>query len=646
MEELLAQFLIEGRELIQQASEDLLAMDGAGVDHARLDSAFRAVHTLKGSVGLFDLAPMGRALHAAEDLLDVLRRDGTGLAGFLDPLLACLSACEEWLDALEREGGLPPGAAEQASRIEAALRHSLPSGEVAKAKEDGADWAAPLIAEEEGAIAAAQAAGQTVLALRYSPAEDCFFLGDDPLAILRQVPELLALRVSPREPWPPAAEFAPFSCNLRFEALTTAPAEEVRRILRFMPDQISLAPVPVATAGLVEGSGEQAARFLRVDTGRVDHLLSVIGEMMVAKNALAALVERVAGLDRELGRALGERRQELDRLTGEAHRAIIGLRMVPLSQTFRRFPRLMREASSELGKPLVFDIQGEEVLADKAVADGLFQPLLHLLRNALDHGIEPVARRAAAGKPGAGRIRLEAARRGDLIVVTVTDDGAGIDPKAMREAAVRRGLLTAEAAQALDDTAAMELIFTPGFSTAARVTALSGRGVGMDAVRTAVEAMGGRVSLSSQLGQGTVARLSLPRAAVITTVITVMVRGEEFGVPIEGIAETLRLPRGAIEPIGGGEAFVLREKTVPLLRLDRLLGHEASAEPAGEMARLLVVTAGAQQVGIEVDAVTGRADVLLRPLSGLLTGVPGLQGTALQGDGRVLLVLDMAELLA
>jgi two-component system chemotaxis sensor kinase CheA len=648
MDELLAQFLIEGRELVQQASEDLLALERDGVSPARLDSAFRAVHTLKGSVGLFDLAPVGRALHLAEDLLDAMRGQRIGAGGeVLDPLLACMGRCESWLEAFEKQGALPPASLEQCRQIEAALRRCLPgAAAVAEAPAAAAaaaaavDWAAGLAAME---VAAAQAAGLAVTALRYLPSEDCFFLGDDPLALLRAVPELIALRIEPRDPWPDAAGYSPFACNLRIEALSTAAVEDIRHVFRFVPDQLTLAALP-AQAVATAPEGEAGPRVLRVEAARIDRLLDMVSEMMVAKNTLAGLAARAGAADAALGRALADNQAAMERLAGQMHRAVIGMRMVPLAQTFRRFPRLLRDAAAELGKPIAFEVLGENVEADKAVVEGLFQPLLHLLRNAADHGIEPAARRAAAGKPATGRVTLRAARRGDQILVTVRDDGAGLDPAALRQAALRRGLGSVAALEALDDTAALELIFTPGFSTAGTVTTLSGRGVGMDAVRAAVEGLGGRVSLASVPGGGTTVQLVLPRATVVTTVLTVTLGKERFGVPIEAVTETLRLPVALIQPIGPGEAFVFRGRTLPLLRLSALLGLPPRPRKAGS-AKLLVVACGAQQVGIEVDGFAERTDLLLRPMSGLLAGMAGLLGTALLADGHVLLVLDLPELI-
>ncbi|WP_426959530.1 chemotaxis protein CheA [Muricoccus radiodurans] len=645
MSELLDQFLVEGRELIQQATEELLALERDPADAARLHAAFRAVHTLKGSVALFDLAPMERALHAAEDLLDALRGGRAEVGpGAIEPLLALIGVSEAWMEAIARTGGLPEEAPERARALEAALRGAL-TGERAPPPDPAAipDWLPALVAGEAAAVAAAQAAGRPVTALRYVPVPDCFFLGDDPMALVRAVPELIALRVAPREPWP-AEEPDPFACNLVIELLSAAAEADLRPVFRFVADQVAFAavppPAPVRTeAAPVAG----AARSLRVDVARVDALMDLVGELIVAKNGLVHLVAEAGGAEPRLARALAESGAGIERLAEAMHRAVMDLRMVPLSRTFRRLPRLVREAAAGLGKTVALEIRGEAVEADRAIVDGLFDPLLHLLRNAVDHGIEDPAGRAAAGKPATGRITLEARREGEGIAVEVTDDGRGIDPVRIRQAARTRGLMPEASLAALDDAAAVQLVFHPGFSTAASVTALSGRGVGMDAVRAAVEGLGGRASLTGRPGSGATVRLLLPQGAAVTTVLMVRQGGETYGVPVEGVAETARVPADRILPLRDGEAFVLRDRTVPLLRLSALL--DLPAAPRGGVARVLVLGAGAGRIGVEVDGFAGRADVLLRPLAGLLAGTPGVTGTALLGDGRVLMVLDLPGLI-
>ncbi|MBI0537591.1 chemotaxis protein CheA [Roseomonas sp. KE2513] len=651
MSDLLDAFLVEARELAETAAAELMALERAPADAARLDGLFRAVHTLKGSVGLFDLAPMGAALHAAEDLLDAARAGQMALGrAAIDSLLELIGAVETWVEEVAALGGtLPAAAAGRAGDLEASLRALLPGtkptggSSPAAAGPSAADWLAPLLAR---AVAAEHAAGRGVTALRYVPAEDCFFLGDDPMAVVRALPGLVALHVAPRQPWPEAGP-DPFTCNLVIEAVVAAPGAALRPLLRLVADQVRLAelPPPAGTAPPPAPEAAPAAppRALRVDAGRVDALVDLAGELVVAKNRLAHLVERAAGADPALARALAESRAGIERLAEAMHRGVLGLRMVPLGRSLNRLPRSSREIAGRLGKEVAFHLEGEAVEADKAVVDGLFEPLLHLLRNALDHGIESPAERAAAGKPRAGRIALRASRGGVGILVEMSDDGRGMDPARLRAVAVARGLLDPAAAAVLDDDAALDLVFRPGFSTAGTVTDVSGRGVGMDAVRTAVEALGGRVALLSAPGAGATVRLTLPQGAAVSTVLLVRAGGEVFGVPVEAVAETLRVPAPRILPLRQAEAFVLRDRTVPLLRLAGLLG--LSAAPRGEVARVLLTGAGAGRAGLEVEGFAGRLDVLLRPPEGLLRGMPGMLGTALLGDGRVLVVLDLPALI-
>ncbi len=492
------------------------------------------------------------------------------------------------------------------------------------------DWLPALLAEHGGAVELAHAAGRSVTALRYAPAPDCFFLGDDPLALLRAVPGLIALSLSGPGGAP---SDDPFGCRIAIAALSTAAPDAIGTPFRFVADQVETAPVPPSTAvpsaAVPAAAVPPAARGLRVDPARIDALLALAGELVVAKN----------GLDGGAGAA----RAELDRVVGAIYAAALRLRFVPLSATFRRLPRVVRDAAARLGRDVDFVVEGEAVELDKGVVDGLHEPLLHALRNAVDHGVEPPAARLAAGKPPRGRILLGARQDAEAVVVEVSDDGAGIDPARIRAAALARGLLDGDSAAALDDAAALDLVFAPGFSTAAELSVLSGRGVGMDAVRAGVAALGGRVALSSEPGRGTTLRFLLPRSSTLATVLTVEVAGEIFGVPAEAVGEVLCVPRDRVLPTGSGEAFVLRDRTVPLLDLGRLLGMPRRSDASSALRVLAAVVDGAP-VGLAVDAVGRRLEVLLRPPSGLLASVPGLLGTALLGDGGVLMVLDVAGL--
>jgi two-component system chemotaxis sensor kinase CheA len=320
------------------------------------------------------------------------------------------------------------------------------------------------------------------------------------------------------------------------------------------------------------------------------------------------------------------------------------LRMMPMRDIFRRFPRAVRDTAGQLGTLIDFAIEGEDVEADKSVVEGLFEPLLHVLRNAIAHGAEPENIRLEAGKPTGTRIVLRARRDGDRVIVEVGDDGRGIDHASIRQVAQERGVAPRDRIERMSDAEAMELIFVPGFSTASEITDLSGRGVGMDAVRSAVERLGGQVGVQSMLGRGTTIRFSLPLTIVMTKVMAVRVGGETYGVPIDGVLETAFVPASRILPIQEAEAFVLRDRTLPLVRLANLLGILGNADP-GRGSKVLIMAVGGERVGVAVDGFAERMDVLMRPMSGILAGTPGVMGTTLLGDGSVLMILDIPELI-
>ena len=662
MDDLLQHFTVEARELVQQATDDLLALEREPAIAAHLDGAFRAVHTLKGSVGLFDFAPMGLALHAAEDLLGALKGAEARIdSDVIDILLECIGQAERWVGAIEQTGQLPPDAGEEGYRLARALRSQL---------DDGAAQAAPMIPEADvGWIDDLLVAGTDradlkahnagLVAIRYTPRADCFFAGDDPLALLRSVPDLVAVRTTNREPWPPAAEIDPFSCNLRIEALSCAEFDAVKTVFRFVPDQVTIHEVAWRdTAGTHEvgsdGSpsretsavGAAASRMLRIDAARIDRLADLVGEMVVAKNSLAHLAALSGeGTDRkDLVQGIQASQAAIDRLVADMHRAVMDVRMMPMRDIFRRFPRAVRDTAGQLGKLIDFSMEGEDVEADKSVVEGLFEPLLHVLRNAVAHGAEPENIRLEAGKSTGTRIVLRARRDGDRIIVEVSDDGRGIDPASIRRAAQERGVAPGDRIERMSDAEAIELIFAPGFSTASEITDLSGRGVGMDAVRSAIERLGGQVGVQSLLGRGTTIRFSLPLTIVMTKVMAVRVGGETYGIPIDGVLETAFVAASRILPIQEGEAFVLRDRTLPLVRLVDLLGISRVSDP-GRGAKVLIMSAGDERVGVAVDGFAERMDVLMRPMAGILAGMPGVMGTTLLGDGSVLMILDIPELI-
>ncbi len=408
--------------------------------------------------------------------------------------------------------------------------------------------------------------------------------------------------------------------------------------------------------GAGDGTGERVAKSFRVDAESIDLLGDLVGELVVAKNSFPFLAERAEhqyGV-RDLARELKDRFNVISRIAQDMQSAVMQVQMLPMQQIFQRFPRLVRDLSRRLDKDVELVLEGEQTEADKTVIEVLGEPLTHMVRNSIDHGIELPAQRQAAGKPARGTVRLAARQEGENVIIEVEDDGGGLDPEAIRRKAVSKELIGEDEAQRLNDQDSLQLIFAPGFSTRDAVSDLSGRGVGMDVVRSTVHRYGGTVSVASEHGRGTRLRLSMPLTMAVSYVMGVEVAGQLFGVPMENIVETVRLPQSAVRKVKQEEAVVLRDQVVPLRRLDRLLMLEAEASERRSrvdanydepQVSVLVVRHNDGPLGLVVDDFQEGLDVIVKPMEGVLASIRAYSGTALLGDGRVLLVLNLRELL-
>jgi two-component system chemotaxis sensor kinase CheA len=420
------------------------------------------------------------------------------------------------------------------------------------------------------------------------------------------------------------------------EGQTASLAGAIRSIL-FEEAAKRAAPVPSAT------EHESATRALRIDAGRVDSLVDLTAELTVAKNAIGHVVALAQNGEEGLEPLLKQRFGVLDRLIDELQQGVLGLRVLPLRHVFQRFPRLLREIAAGLDKSVDLVTEGAETEADKAIVEMLFEPLLHVVRNAIDHGIEDKAGRLALGKPAVAKLGLRGYREGENVVVEITDDGRGINAERVRQVALERGLVSAEALAAMSEAQVTALIFEPGFSTAQSVTDLSGRGVGMDVVRTKVVRMGGTVGIESTPGAGTAVRFTLPFSVMLTRIMVVSAAGQKFGIPLDAVVETLRVGPEAIAWVGAARAIVLRNQTVPVIDLREALNLHGEGDPRRN-AILVVANVDGVPSALRVDVIGERFDTMLKPLEGLLSGTPGLAGSTLLGDGSVLLILDLTEL--
>ena len=619
MNEFLEQFVLETRDLVETALVELSALGQAPTDKDRLDGAFRALHTLKGCAGIVDFDAMSRVMHVAEQRL-AAAREGKTRAG-PDLIAHCVSALDlitRWADEIDATGALPaaPDLAADAlvSRFE---ENAKPGAQAAKP------------------VATAEAGDMPSLARRIL--EEQSLLIGDPHPSGRQGRIVSAARVAGqvmrflgREAEAEAAEAA--------EKAFVASAD-AKPVAALIANWLAK-PEPLAPARRSPGE----TRYLRVDADRIESLVSVTGELMASSNAIAFLARAAEDAGNPLAAALKRERTRLERLVQQLRQTALTLRVVPLRGVFQRFQRVVRELGVELGKPAALVVEGEGTEVDKAVADVLFEPLLHLVRNAMDHGVEAPEPRAAAGKPAVARLALKARRKGSNVIVEVEDDGGGIDLVRLRHLAIERGLMNPEELAKARAEDLMQLIFLPSFSTRREVSRLSGRGVGLDAVRAAVERIGGRVAVESESGMGTRFVLVLPFSLMVTSIVKVECNGQEFGVPLDAVVETVLVPEDRIQTVGRVSVFAYRDRAAPLLDLGKLLDRPTARARTGSRLAM-IVSVGGQIGAVEIDRIGERLDVILRAPDGIIAGSPGIAGVTLLGDGQVLVVLDLQQLL-
>ncbi|MGB8899305.1 MAG: chemotaxis protein CheA [Methylocella sp.] len=626
MNEFLEYFLVEARELVERATSDLLMLERAPSDRERLDGVFRAFHTLKGGASIVDFGPMSRAMHAAEEVLSATRAsDQLVTPTLISDCLTCLDQVDQWLDAVQDSGDLPGDAEAAADRVIVRFTADPKSADDTQGKPIATASAVRAI------LPAAIAVLQEQLSLLVTGGDGAegrmASAGRLAANVLRHIARLDDAKQIERA-------FLQSRTSGDFTLLSAA----IERVVEKMR-----APVPVEAVAANSPRAASTSRTLRVDTERVNELVNVTGELIVAKNAVGHIAKLAMEANNTLAAVIKDEHARFDHLIETLQRVVRGLRVLPMHVVFQRFSQQVREMSESHNKPVRLVTEGDKTEADKAIVEMLFEPLLHVVRNAIDHGFEPAEQRAAAGKPSLATLYLKAWREGERVVVEVEDDGGGIDVAKIRQAVAERCLVSREVLSAMSDTEVLDLIFLPGFSTAHEITELSGRGVGMDAVRAAIERLRGRVLVETRLGKGTTVRFVLPFSVMMTPVITVEAGGQMFGIPLDAVIETVRIPREQIHSVGGAHAFVLHNQTIPLIELGRTFGW--GGDHASFDATVVVASSGGQLGGLQVDRLGAHMEVMLKPTEGLLSGMPGIAGTTLLGDGSVLLVLNLEDVL-
>ncbi|MCC5043000.1 MULTISPECIES: chemotaxis protein CheA [Xanthomonas] len=430
---------------------------------------------------------------------------------------------------------------------------------------------------------------------------------------------------------------APASLIAQFDAKSGPPA------VKSAPNAAALAAVPASQAPAAAGAkaapkaaaksgGAEAEQTVRVDTKRLDAIVNLIGELVLSRNRLKTLRTRLR--DEELDRAVST----LDIATARLQTAVMRTRMQPVSKVFSRFPKVARDVARTLSKEVELELIGAETELDRNLVEALADPLVHLVRNAIDHGIESPALREATGKPRSGHVRLSAQQEGDYVSIEIQDDGAGIDPERLREIARNKGLIDAEAAARLSTDECLHLIFMPGFSTKAEVTDISGRGVGMDVVQSRIRELSGQIQIQSELGRGSRFMIRVPLTLAILPTLLVQAGEAVYALPLARVVEVLHAPQSSLGWFDGRAVLDRRSHTLPLIDLRRWLGVPAEQPP---LLTVVLLQAGETRFGLVVDQVRGREEVVIKPLPRALRGLPGYAGATLIGDGRMALILDV-----
>ena len=672
-------FLQEAEGLLDLLDEDIIRLEQESLNEELLQEIFRAAHTLKGSSGMLGFDQMAGLTHTMEDLLDRVRKGSLAItAELVDALLMSLDG----LKVLKND--LAAGR-ESTLQIEPIVKALKAAAEAEDAPEDEGDAAlASLDALVLGDAGLAErieqaAAGETPL-LRVTgeldPTTDwaavrCFQMLNE----LEGKGELV-LSV------PSQADIEEERAGHRFEALilTDLPAEEIRSLLEPIDDVVSVTTVvwdgiseeAVAAASAAAESKQKAppnampdgttkiealSQSVRVDVEVLDELMNLVGELVIDRTRVGQISRVLSSRHKEDEevRALSETSAHIAKVVDELHESMMQVRMLPIGVLFSKFPRLVRDLARASGKEVTLVVEGEDTEIDRSVIDEIKDPLVHMIRNSLDHGIDTPEARRAAGKPEASILRLSAKHEQGQVRITLEDDGRGIDGAVVREAAVRKGVLTAEAAERLTETESVDLIFGAGLSTAKKTTEVSGRGVGMDIVRRNVEALNGRVEIDTEVGRGSTFSLHLPLTLTTFRGLLVDAGGTLYAIPLSYVQETVRPDSMALRTVTGRRVMNLRGTVMSLLPLSEALKQEdpdADNSTGGmdfDNCFVVVVKAGDSEndrpVAVAVDALVDQQEIVVKALSGYMGRSRGISGASILGDGQVVLILDVPSLI-
>lgn len=607
-DDIAADFIIEAQEILDRLGEQLVVLEQAPQDGEQLNAVFRGYHTLKGGAGFLGITAMVELCHAAEEALGLARAGQAVLqAHHFDAGQQSLDYLQAMLDAVS--AGEEPGHA-PAALIAQFDMGAAPAAPAAGAAASPLEGDAALITDDEFEALLDQLHGSGA-PTAVAPVDDGLITDDEFEALLDQL-----------------------HGNQPVAAITTAPTVPVRaapaRPLPAAPAPAAPSPPP-APAKPARPLAE-AEHTVRVDTKRLDAIVNLIGELVLSRNRLKTLRTRLR--DEELDRAVST----LDIATARLQSAVMRTRMQPVGKVFSRFPKVARDVARSLQKEVDLELVGAETELDRNLVEALADPLVHLVRNAIDHGVEMPDLREAQGKPRMGHVRLSAQQEGDYVSIEVQDDGAGIDPEKLRAKAREKGLIDPEAAARLSTEECLHLVFLPGFSTKQQVTDISGRGVGMDVVQSRIRELSGQIQIQSELGRGSRFMIRVPLTLAILPTLLVQAGEDVYALPLARVLEVLHAPATSLGWFDGRAVLDRRSHTLALVDLRQWLDVEPTQS---SLLTIVVLQAGEARFGLVVDQVRGREEVVIKPLPKALRGLRGYAGATLIGDGRMALILDV-----
>ncbi|WP_059021199.1 chemotaxis protein CheA [Vibrio coralliirubri] len=709
-EDILQDFLVEAGEILELLSEQLVELENNPDDKDLLNAIFRGFHTVKGGAGFLALTELVDTCHGAENVFDILRNGQRSVtSGLMDTMLQALDTVNVQFRAVQDQEPLVPAdqslldelhrlckpeSADEVAPVEAPApiipepvvaapepvveSSNINASSVDDISEDEFERLLDELHGKGGSPTAPSAPTQPPAPAAPQPVADSGDITDDEFEKL--LDELhgagksptAASSTPPPPPTPPAAPVSAMSegddlmTDEEFEKLldqlhgsgngpsieeldaATKPAE-VKAVAPqaapkpAAPVAVKAEPKPSAPAKAevkVPAKKQQAEATVRVDTSTLDTIMNMVGELVLVRNRLVSL--GLNSNDEEMSKAVSN----LDVVTADLQGAVMKTRMQPIKKVFGRFPRVVRDLARSLKKDIVLEMRGEETDLDKNLVEALADPLIHLVRNSVDHGIEMPDDRVAAGKSRTGKVILSASQEGDHIELAIVDDGGGMDPDKLRAIAVKRGLMDEDAASRLSNKECFNLIFAPGFSSKEQISDISGRGVGMDVVKTAINTLNGSIDIDSEMGQGTKITIKVPLTLAILPTLMVGVAGHPFALPLASVNEIFHLDLSRTNVVDGQLTIIVRDKSIPLFYLQNWLAPKAGiVELRKGHGHVVIVQLGSQRVGFVVDTLIGQEEVVIKPLDKLLQGTPGMAGATITSDGHIALILDVPDLL-